>query len=310
MICNITICNICLDNNVTTKSYYDKGVCSSDLYDGIDVVANYECVRKGKFYNTQSCVTAAPQGTDGYVYTQYYTENGCSGNRSAADGYYGDYCYQEGGDVYYKYYFSKSDCSDLVKRVYSDSLCLNYTSESSMSSFVECTDVEGGYPAASSYKGFCSLGETIPAQMAGYIKSEYIEEGCSTVIHYELYSTNLCVDLTTSAYGSYSEYTTCSNNLVKTEEFGSWNCSSMSFLNSTSESLYTCSSGTDDELAGNPNRRSTNQLSNYLPTKSVATSSSSMRLTGSLEDPYRSMSCVDGPPTGTEGYIFYQYYGK
>ena len=301
-----------LDNNVTTKSYYDEGICSSDLYDGTDVVSNYECVKNGKFYNTQSCITAAPQGTVGYVYTQFYTEPGCSGNRSAAQGNYGDYCYHEGGDIYYKYYFTMSDCSDLVKRTYSDSLCLKFTNETSMSSFVECSDVEGGYPAASSYQGFCSLGETIPAQMTGYIMSEYVQEGCSTAIYYELYSTNLCVDLSLSDSERDSEYATCSD-VIQTDDFSSGNCSSVSYINSTYTSLYTCDSGTDDDDAVvNPSSRSTKQ--GYLSTNrrgsKSSSSSSSMQLTGSLKDPYRSVTCVDGPPTGTEGYIFYQYYGK
>ena len=37
-------------------------------------------------YQTKQCVQKAPQGTDGYVYYQYYTGEKCSGSKSYAEG--------------------------------------------------------------------------------------------------------------------------------------------------------------------------------------------------------------------------------
>ena len=292
---------------MTTKVYYDKGVCASDLYLSTNVEENYECVQSsGAFLESQTCISAAPQGTVGYVYQQYYNEIGCSGNRSASEGFYGDYCYySQSTATYYKYYFTQSDCSDLVQRFYSDSACLNHTSESAVSSYGECNDITGGFPAASSYKGFCSVGDTIPVQMAGYLMSEYVQEGCSTAIHYEIYSTNLCVDLSLSGY-NYSEYATCTDSLIQTKVYNS--SATCSIETSISyESTYTCEYGSDDDQVVNPSSTISRRLGflnagMYLASENVKS--------GSLSDPYKSVTCVDSPPSGTDGYVFSQFYGK
>ena len=105
----------------------------------------------------------------------------------------------------------------MVKRIYSDSNCLFLESEVDDTTFSECQ--ETSYGAASSRRGFCSTGSSdIPSQMAGTLLSYYDEKNCDEVppIEYELFATNICVDLSSSNNSDLlSEYQTCSNSGTK-----------------------------------------------------------------------------------------------
>ena len=95
-----------LDKNVTTKSYSDQGHCiRSDL---VSAVAQpfYSCHSSGGLHTSLSCEKIAPQGTKGYRYEQFYSLEGCAGNKTFAHGYYADYCYDVGGQ-YVKYSFTQ-----------------------------------------------------------------------------------------------------------------------------------------------------------------------------------------------------------
>ena len=108
----------------------------------------------------------------------------------------------------------------MVKRIYSDYNCLFLEYESDDSTFNECQDSAlGSYGAASSRRGFCSTGSSdLPSQMAGTLLSYYDEKNCDEVppIEYELFATNICVDLSSSNNSDLlSEYQTCSNSGTK-----------------------------------------------------------------------------------------------
>jgi len=265
-------------NNVTTRSYSDEGHCINTDLTSIDVDATYSCVKNGPFYGSLSCQQTAPQGTDGYLYEQYYSEGSCEGNRTYARGYYADFCYHDDtNDKYFKFYFTtESDCSDMTKRIYPDYNCLFLESQSVDSSFNECTDVTGSYHAGSSRRGYCSTGEDIPSQMAGTLHSYYDSKQCDGVIEYELFATNICVDLTKGTSSDlHSEYQTCSNSVVEIGLYTSSNCSVSSYNETYSSSTYSCSLEDKDGHSR-----------------------------------YSSKSCVDGPPQGTDGYVFTQFYDR
>ena len=101
----------------------------------------------------------------------------------------------------------------MVKRIYSDCNCLFLQSEVDDTTFSECQ--ETSYGAASSRRGFCSTGSSdIPSQMAGTLLSYYYDQSCDEVpMDYELFATNICVDLSFFSSNSSlrSEYQTCSN---------------------------------------------------------------------------------------------------
>lgn len=127
----------CSNGTLTIKSYSDEGKCASaDLTSSPLVFDTYDCSSSDDDYgliitgNTipsklrrsnighsgattlsttihtaLTCETSAPRGTDGYYYEQFYDRSGCSGNRTLARGYFGDFCFSS-GDSYYKYNFT------------------------------------------------------------------------------------------------------------------------------------------------------------------------------------------------------------
>jgi len=125
----------CSDSTLTIQSYSDEGKCSSaDLTSSLNF-STYDCSSSNgdyglvfansiissklrsvnsrpaattlstTIYTALTCETSAPRGTDGYYYEQYYDRSGCSGNRTYARGYFGDFCFSS-GDSYYKYNFT------------------------------------------------------------------------------------------------------------------------------------------------------------------------------------------------------------
>ena len=206
----------CSGNTLTIQSYSDEGKCSSADRTSSSDFSTYDCSSSNGDYGlvfansiissklrsvnsrpaattlsttALTCETSAPRGTDGYYYEQYYDRSGCSGNRTYARGYFGDFCFSSGGS-YYKYNFtdgmyatvhrlccilvarltsphSIGDCGDLQQLLYSDYNCFFYQSSQPISAGLTCTDYEYSYPAAASTRRFCSYGRVIPAQMAG-----------------------------------------------------------------------------------------------------------------------------------------------
>lgn len=137
----------CSDGTLTVRSYSDEGMCSrADLTSSYDL-GTYNCSssdddyglvisdsilskhrrsnivhsRAAAFSTTihtaLTCETSAPQGTDGYYYEQFYDHSGCSGNRTIARGYFGDFCFSS-GDSYYKYNFTDGTLQPACSSVY------------------------------------------------------------------------------------------------------------------------------------------------------------------------------------------------
>jgi hypothetical protein len=121
-------------------------------------------------YYTLSCVAAdeVPQGTDGYVYYQYFSGSQCTGESVSVVGFYGDYCFASATGTYYKYYFEADDCSGLVYRTYADAACSQYLYDTDIyDSFTDCSPFlsNRGSIALKSQTGKCKLGGSIPMPM-------------------------------------------------------------------------------------------------------------------------------------------------
>ena len=101
---------------MTTKAYSDQGHCIHTDLVSVDVQPTYSCQHTGgAFQGSLSCQQTAPQGTDGYLYEQFYSQVGCMGNKTYARGTYADYCqYDEEEDQYFKFYFTQ--CKSLYHR--------------------------------------------------------------------------------------------------------------------------------------------------------------------------------------------------
>ena len=119
-------------------------------------------------YASHYCALGVPTGTAGYIYEQFYDAVNCTGNKDYSEGRYGDYCFNEGSN-YYKYRFSSSNCRDLTKLLYSDSNCLHFLSSQPVDYYTQCANIKGSYPAAASFRGFCSLESDVPIPMDGYL---------------------------------------------------------------------------------------------------------------------------------------------
>ena len=109
-------CYCCVDNNVTTKAYSDQGHCILSDLSSVVVQSTYSCQQTGgAFHMSLSCQQTAPQGTDGYLYEQFYSQVGCIGDKTYARGTYADYChYDDDEDQYFKFYFT--ECKSLSCR--------------------------------------------------------------------------------------------------------------------------------------------------------------------------------------------------
>lgn len=126
-------------------------------------------------YTSLYCVNEAQQGTDGFIYYQYFTSTNCGGSISVVDGYYADYCAPDDSGMFYKYSFSQSDCSDLLLLSYSDGDCLlltNTTKVITMYQQSQCQNIDDpSYPAATSFQAVCSAGSVrIPVPMDSYVE--------------------------------------------------------------------------------------------------------------------------------------------
>jgi hypothetical protein len=120
------------------------------------------------------CMNQAPQGTDGFIYYQYFTSTDCGGSISMVEGYYADYCAPEDSGMFYKYSFNQSDCSDLLLLSYSDDDCLlltNITNVFTTYQQSQCQNiVDPSYPAMTSFQAVCSAGSVIPIPMDSYVE--------------------------------------------------------------------------------------------------------------------------------------------
>jgi len=193
--------------NITVQSYSDTSVCDPYGLTKVDISEAYACMELlhsplprthdyssgsglfdndliSKVWSSQStaeegydtngvyashyCALGTPTGTAGYMYEQFYDAVNCTGYKDYAEGYYGDYCYNE-GTYFYKYQFSYSDCRDLKLLLYSDSNCLRFTSYEYMPGYTQCSNTIGSYPAAASFQGFCSLESDVPIPMDGFM---------------------------------------------------------------------------------------------------------------------------------------------
>jgi hypothetical protein len=120
------------------------------------------------------CMNQAPQGTDGFIYYQYFTSTDCGGSISVVEGYYADYCAPDHSGMFYKYSFSQSDCSDLLLLSYSDDDCLLLTNTTKVITTYQqsqCQNIDDpSYSAATSFQAVCSAGSVIPIPMDSYVE--------------------------------------------------------------------------------------------------------------------------------------------
>ncbi len=125
-------------------------------------------------YTSLYCVNEAQQGTDGFIYYQYFTSTDCGGSISVVEGYYADYCAPDDSGLFYKYSFSQSDCSDLLLLSYSDGDCLLLTNTTKVITTYQqsqCQNIDDpSYPAATSFQAVCSAGSVIPIPMDSYVE--------------------------------------------------------------------------------------------------------------------------------------------
>lgn len=95
---------------VETKVYTSSN-CSAASYNETRSSSTYSCLEvtdtdtDQSRYSSKSCVEGPPQGTNGYVFTQFYDDKDCKGTKTYANGYYADFCYSVGSG-FYKYSFS------------------------------------------------------------------------------------------------------------------------------------------------------------------------------------------------------------
>ena len=126
-------------------------------------------------YTSLYCVNEAQQGTDGFIYYQYFTSTNCGGFISVVDGHYADYCAPDDSGMFYKYSFSQSDCSDLLLLSYSDGDCLLLTNTTKVITTYQqsqCQNIDDpSYSAATSFQAVCSAGSVgIPIPMDSIIE--------------------------------------------------------------------------------------------------------------------------------------------
>ncbi len=88
---------------------YTSSNCSAASYNETRSSSTYSCLEvtdtDQSRYSSKSCVEGPPQGTNGYVFTQFYDDKDCKGTKTYANGYYANFCYSVGSG-FYKYSFS------------------------------------------------------------------------------------------------------------------------------------------------------------------------------------------------------------
>lgn len=185
--------------------------------------------------------------SNGYLYYNFYSGNGCNETISYSTGIASETCmsyqYYAPPDHYYYSFLHAAEqfnsfqikslsngCIDTYVAYYADDNCqnLNYTASLSSLGAGTCKAYNNQtYTNMKTFKAFCSVTNTIPAQENTYVVSSYNASNCNGMAYsYNAYASGDCYGVY-SVNNSYS-YECSGSTVLKNDYYGSLTCAASS----------------------------------------------------------------------------------